>query len=518
MTLLKWREYKYFPYEREFARLEVLGMTGVEPIEYPDGLLMPEGDIAPDVADRLTYFAHVIHRDGTVTVPRQARLEMTAAQGLSRQSTRYSAHGLHEYKGKFNPQVVRAIGNILGLEPGSSVLDPFCGSGTTLIECAYAGWESIGLDINPLAVLITNAKIRAIKMDCDQLRTVSLEITDSLSKYTHMLCETREYSLDELDQLLGFDWMKQLPSPEYLDSWFPIPVLAQVVLVLREITKRLPQLEDQAVFQIILSNLLRDSSWQEPADLRVRRRKEALSNYPLLEDFQCAVRELIPQILEARKVLQPEGTQLAILGDIRSAELDKLSALHSGSFDAVITSPPYATALPYIDTQRLSLVLLGLVPAESVRKTERDLIGAREIRISERRQLEARLKSGHHSLPSSIERFCRELLVAAEGAENGFRRKSKPALILRYFLDMNRSFQNLKAHLRPGAKVALVIGTNKTTLGGNEFVINTPKMLTDLAYRIGFEVLEVRTMDTYPRYDLHQKNSINEEKLVVLMA
>ena len=109
-------------------------------------------------------------------------------------------------------------------------------------------------------------------------------------------------------------------------------------------------------------------------------------------------------------------------------------------------------------------------------------------------------------------------MVAAEGAENGFRRKSKPALILRYFLDMNRSFQNLKAHLRPGAKVALVIGTNKTTLGGDEFVINTPKMLTDLAYRIGFEVLEVHTMDTYPRYDLHQKNSINEEKLVVLMA
>ena len=61
------------------------------------------------------------------------------------------------------------------------------------------------------------------------------------------------------------------------------------------------------------------------------------------------------------------------------------------AFDAVITSPPYATALPYIDTQRLSLVLLGLIGADELRATEAALVGAREITIGERRALEAEL-------------------------------------------------------------------------------------------------------------------------------
>jgi site-specific DNA-methyltransferase (cytosine-N4-specific) len=53
-----------------------------------------------------------------------------------RQRTRYSVNGLHEYKGKFNPQIVHSIINVLGVDYDSSrILDPFCGSGTTLLEC-----------------------------------------------------------------------------------------------------------------------------------------------------------------------------------------------------------------------------------------------------------------------------------------------------------------------------------------------------------------------------------------------
>jgi len=88
------------------------------------------------------------------------------APKLRRQSTRYSVHGLHEYKGKFNPQIVRATANLLrlGLDRKAQILDPFCGSGTSLVEAAHMGWDALGTDINPLAILISNAKIQALKI------------------------------------------------------------------------------------------------------------------------------------------------------------------------------------------------------------------------------------------------------------------------------------------------------------------------------------------------------------------
>src|SRR5205814_1650952 len=76
------------------------------------------------------------------------------------QPTRYSAHGLHDFRGKFNPQIVRAIGNLLALDEGACVLDPFCGSGTTLLEGAHIGWNVAGVDLNPLVVLISFAMDR----------------------------------------------------------------------------------------------------------------------------------------------------------------------------------------------------------------------------------------------------------------------------------------------------------------------------------------------------------------------
>jgi site-specific DNA-methyltransferase (cytosine-N4-specific) len=75
-----------------------------------------------------------------------------------RQATRYHVHGIHEYKGKFNPQVVRAFANILEFEPGETLLDPFCGSGTAVVEGLALGGDAYGIDRSPLAVLISRAK------------------------------------------------------------------------------------------------------------------------------------------------------------------------------------------------------------------------------------------------------------------------------------------------------------------------------------------------------------------------
>ena len=63
----------------------------------------------------------------------------------------YLTHGLHSYKGKFFPQIVRALINYADLAPGSSVMDPFVGSGTTTLEAQLMAHHGHGIDKNPLA-------------------------------------------------------------------------------------------------------------------------------------------------------------------------------------------------------------------------------------------------------------------------------------------------------------------------------------------------------------------------------
>ena len=91
-----------------------------------------------------------------------------------------------------------------------------------------------------------------------------------------------------------------------------------------------------------------------------------------------------------------------------------------------------------------------------------------------------------------------------------------PALIYRYFSDMAQMFQNVHAVVRPSGIFALVVGRNRTELAGKSISIDTPKMLTDLACVIGWRARSYIELDTYQRFDMHQRNSINTECLILL--
>src|SRR5438094_710260 len=75
--------------------------------------------------------------------------------------TRYLTHGIHRYSGKFIPQIAgQAIE--LTTAPGDLVLDPYVGSGTTLLESALRGRRSIGVDLNPIACLVARVKVTPV--------------------------------------------------------------------------------------------------------------------------------------------------------------------------------------------------------------------------------------------------------------------------------------------------------------------------------------------------------------------
>jgi len=525
-----WQAYKYLPYERTLARRELVALLGREPISRPGGLSIETPIQWEKPAYRVTYFCEAIAEDGKRIVPLQTTLEASVngkgqhrlidkSTVLRRQSTRYSAHGLHEYRGKFNPQIVRAIGNMLGLKQGDWVLDPFCGSGTTLLEAAHIGWNAIGVDLNPLGVQIARAKITAMRIPLEQLCKQSEILKQRLIKRFRDISFDSPFTSRWLKIIGAPDWKNRLPSFDYLRVWFTESVLVQLAAVLDEIA-HLPSGEAQLILRVILSDILRQVSLQDPADLRIRRRKSPPENAPVIPLYLDSLTNKIENILKARKYINNIRTiQDALFGDVRtcaSAVRAHPRVRSMRHFHAAITSPPYATALPYIDTQRLSLVLLGLISADEIRATERTLIGNREITTRERLKIEHDIEKNSANLPTGCLALCRKLKNAVNKNRDGFRRQNVPVLIYKYCTDMSSMFKQVYQLLTKDAPFALVVGRNKTRLGDRHFIIDTPYLLASLAEANGFEVQETLKLDTYQRYDVHQTNSIRSETLAIL--
>jgi len=87
----------------------------------------------------------------------------------------YLTHWFYPYKGKFHPQMVRSLCNIIGLKKGDKLLDPFIGSGTTAIEAKLLGIDMVGYDISPLCVLISEIKANSMNY-IDEIESLKTEI------------------------------------------------------------------------------------------------------------------------------------------------------------------------------------------------------------------------------------------------------------------------------------------------------------------------------------------------------
>ena len=494
MTLI-WHEYRYYPYERELAKRESSALLSeVQLHEAVDGFNVI-GQFALDEVERLTYFSGV--RNGQSFTPTvQALLESSARDGKNRQATRYSTHGLHEYKGKFNPQVAKALLNIFGVDPGDRVIDPFCGSGTTLVECAHIGVCGFGTDLNPLAVYIANAKLRALTTPFAQLHLVLRRIGTAIQGL-----ESRATKMPD-DQ-----------RTRYLTEWFDLSVLHSLETVRECIENEAGSMAP--IFLVIASNLLRDYSKQDPHDLRIRRRKTSLPTTSFVDAFLYAGEQALARLRDTQYRLN-DSTLLpgmAVVCDVTDLASHEIPA----PFDAAITSPPYAMALPYIETQRLSLVWLELLDAGCIRELEANLVGSREIRGDARRTVLDDRKANAAMLPAREADFCTSLQEAL-GPGDGFRRKAVPNLLYRYFAAMQVSFAEIHKVMQPGAPFGLIVGRNHTVLGGVRFDIDTPHHLASLADNVGWNVEEIMPLQSYQRYGYHMNNAISSESLVILRS
>ncbi|MDC6361654.1 MULTISPECIES: TRM11 family SAM-dependent methyltransferase [Flavobacteriaceae] len=488
-----WRDYKFFPYEKKLALREIETLLSPAQIAVDNKKVTLKSFPSASKIESLVYFSHAAI-DNRFIETRQNKAEHKNSGASKRQNTRYSVHGLHEYKGKFNPQVVRSLFNIYGISKSSRILDPFSGSGTTLVEASHIGAQGVGTDINPLAVFIANTKIR----------TLGLEWLEIKEEFEHLI---DIYTTKRPDFTLESETDTRIT---YLKKWFPEDVLLDIECL------RLSSLELKNITNLVLvatSNLLRDYSYQEPKDLRIRRRKSPLPVIPLIEELKTKM----DSVVVAMKDFQDnfgliESSNRALNTDINNCTPNQIP---DDSIDFAITSPPYATALPYIDTQRLSLVWLSMVESKDIKGLETELIGSREFKVkNEQDKWNSILVENSKNLPEEVHVFCKDLFLKL-GAKDGFRKKAVPALLYRYFFQMMNMFETVKGKLKPNSHFALIVGHNHTTIGGTRTDIDTPKLLVAIAESVGLELSENTPLEVYHRYGINSQNAVNKESLIV---
>ena len=187
-----------------------------------------------------------------------------------------------------------------------------------------------------------------------------------------------------------------------------------------------------------------------------------------------------------------------------------------GRVDAVITSPPYATALPYLDTDRLNLCYLGMLTRGRHRETDLRMIGNREITDRRRREYWEYFEQNAARLPASVSNLARRVgTLNAHGAA-GFRRRNMAALLTKYFFDMRTVFEELLLVVKPGAPMYVVVGGNYTVAGGERVEIKTAELLGDIAESLGYGRESGLPMAMLRSRDIFKRNGGGTETLLTL--
>lgn len=489
--------YNLFEYETRLSKREVSALVSHAQATGQDASQM--------LAARSTYLSEV---DGVTTSQSATESLHHYERGSrsARQATRFHVHGLHEYKGKFNPQLARALIN--AVDPAAeTLLDPFCGSGTTLIEGMRLGLSVAGIDQNPLAAWMSAVKVA----------TQALAGESGLVARFDDVADAMRVAMKDAQHGSPVQAPGDLSDVDgdYLTRWFPPQVLSALWAAL-EVCRDEETVVGQ-VAELCLSNVVREVSWQLPEDLRVRRRGpdwEPPSVAELFADSAERGRRALVELERATPIDVEAFRAEVILGSSRDRATVKDAWGHGRRL--AVTSPPYATALPYIDTDRLSIVLLGLAPAGHIRGIEQDLTGSREWTTRASRNWDQARQENASLLPPVIMDLLDRIEAINKRTGAGFRRLAVPSLLYRYFSHMGETMAALSASMRPGEHVVMVVGANRTGSGDHQTTIATPDLLGHLAALRGFEYSELIPLQAWKRFAMHSKNSTHTEEAIVL--
>jgi Putative RNA methylase family UPF0020 len=452
--------------------------------------------------DNLTYWQRVGRAVLALTAQNVLELTQNGAdiRSLHRsRRLRYGPHDIHEYRGKFFPQLVRSLITTAGTAEDGIVLDPMSGSGTTPCEAIALGRSALAADLNPLSVLISTVKASVPTLTAEEFE----------GYLVHWRGKGRFKSIKP-SQVWGTDDLT------YLERWFNESAIGDLARLRGAIDESNSGFE-RSFLQVCLSNIVRSVSWQKETDLRVRKEVRPYEPGQAIERFKENLRQQGDRIHAYLSVLpRQERTPSLCVREGNSVEVDRLFAEFRGRVDVVITSPPYATALPYLDTDRLSLVVLGLLGRKVHKEREAGMIGTREVSERERLAHWERYEQRKHELPGTVITLIDHVasFYHAESDAIGFRRRNLPALLGKYFVDMLDAMGSARALMRRGGRGYYVVGNNSTEIHGERVEIATDEFLFAIGEAAGWKQDEVINMELLPSRDIFKENRGSKEVIL----
>jgi DNA modification methylase len=408
----------------------------------------------------------------------------------------------------FPPHLVRQYLERFDADPHHQVLDPFCGTGTTLVECKKLGIPSVGIEANPMAHFASE-----VKLDW-------MPEPDKLVAHARRVAETAEAKLEAQgieDQPFGplfgkiphasknGDSGKLLRAlPAHLqrlllaDSISPLPLHKTLTLLdcledrRDDRYYRHERLALAKAIVYVISNL------HFGPEVGVAHPK---SDAPVVASWMSEVEMMASDLPKLRS----NGKTPSVVHRADARRIGRM--LERNSIDAVITSPPYPNEKDYTRTSRLESVLLGFIQKkEDIRAMKRNLVRS-NTRGVYKGDDDDRLVAGH----AEIERIARaiEKRRIEMGKTSGFERMYHRVTRL-YFGGMARHLAELRSVLRPGAQLAYVVGDQASYL---RVMIRTGQLLGDIAKSLGYELVGIDLFRT--RLATATKEQLREE--VVLL-
>lgn len=361
--------------------------------------------------------------------------------------TQYMTHGLHPYPARMIPQIAQRLITRYSSK-GSNVLDPFCGSGTVLVESRLAGRNCIGIDINPLALLLAKAK------------TTPLEPKSLISIWKSLKTNIEK---DIVQLRWGISDVKPLEIKEIdLDYWFKPKVQKELTIIRYHLDKLKESNEEYYYFfATCFSYTVRKSSNLRSDEFKIFRiPKDKLSEhnpdaYAIFVDW---IERNIPKMAEYYNAVDKSTKCELKLEDSRRLSIP------DEEVDLMATSPPYGdskTTVAYGQFSRFSSFWLGL-PSELVLKVDKHSLGG--IQRSAKKDLHS------DTLAQVLEEISRKAHERAKDVEA-------------YFADFHECLKQIARVLKHGGHACFVVG-NRTV---KRIRIPTDRIIIELGNSLGLE-------------------------------
>jgi DNA modification methylase len=357
-------------------------------------------------------------------------------------SVAYANHWIHRYPGKLIPHIPRFFLESKLSDKNQLVLDPFCGSGTVLVEALISGNNAVGIDVNPLARFVS--KVKTTKLEPETLKEYASDLL-------HRIHLSKENSME----------IRHNPK---LDYWFSEETQEKLYLIKREIEK-IPQSDYCDFFRLVFSSIIRKTSYADPrippACKSKRMREKVQQGWvpKVFEEFEGATNQALKYHQDFWFFCSDNNEANIINANSEDIPISDCTV------DLVITSPPYINAQKYMRSTKNEILWLGLIDNyEKLGEIDKSLIGTERVYRNEYNEMQGNMSIGH--------RLADEVIAKIEQLDWRL-----ALIVFNYFKKMKKVLGEIYRVLVPGHKVIIVIGNN--TIAGQK--VHSSKILMDLA-------------------------------------